>query len=78
MFSGLSRGAPPIDPASAPVSDPVVQALTLTSVVIGGSVTLLVLGLLYRVAVAERTLDASALEQAEARDESALEEEAVE
>ncbi|MGE3510402.1 MAG: sodium:proton antiporter [Vicinamibacterales bacterium] len=77
MFCGLMRGSPPIHPLeSGQVSDPVVQALTLTSVVISGGVSLLILGLLYRVAMAERTLDARCLERAEIKDESALEREA--
>ena len=77
IFCGLSRGVAPIHPIGpARASDPVVQALTLTAIVISGGVTLLVLGLLYRVAIAEQTLDARTLEQSEVRDQSRFEREA--
>jgi multicomponent Na+:H+ antiporter subunit C len=50
MSSGLTRGRPPIYPLPDEViSDPLVQALTLTALVIGFGVTALLLGLAYRV-----------------------------
>lgn len=54
MASGLSRGQSPILPLSGddePVSDPLVQAMTLTAIVIGFATTALLLALtvvLYR------------------------------
>jgi multicomponent Na+:H+ antiporter subunit C len=51
MSIGLSRGAAPIHPLpeDAPVSDPLVQAMTLTAIVISFGLTALLLAIVYRV-----------------------------
>jgi multicomponent Na+:H+ antiporter subunit C len=51
MATGLTRGAAPIYPLpeGATVSDPLVQAMVLTAIVISFSVTALLLSLVYRV-----------------------------
>lgn len=79
MASGLDRGASPIEPyeEGAAVSDPLVQAMTITAVVIGFGVTALLLSLAYRVYVSSRTVDLDELSHAEAAHEEALEREEV-
>lgn len=51
MSVGLSRGRAPIYPLpeTGPVSDPVVQSLTLTAIVISFGLTALLLTIIYRV-----------------------------
>lgn len=51
MSVGLARGRAPIAPlpTDRPVSDPVVQALTLTAIVISFGLTALLLTIIYRV-----------------------------
>lgn len=51
MSVGLARGRAPISPlpTARPVSDPVVQALTLTAIVISFGLTALLLTIIYRV-----------------------------
>ncbi|MBD0329847.1 MAG: NADH-quinone oxidoreductase subunit K [Thermoleophilia bacterium] len=79
MASGLSRGDPPIAPgAGAEVSDPLVQAMTLTAIVIGFGVAVLLLALVYRIYTSHSTVDLDELSQAEARHEAELEREQVE
>lgn len=67
MASGRSRGQSPILPVEGQVSDPLVQAMTLTALVIGFAVVALLLSLVYRVWSAYRTLDLDELSEAEAR-----------
>ena len=67
MASGRSRGASPILPVDGEISDPLVQAMTLTAVVIGFAVIALLLSLVYRVWSDYRTLDLDELSEAEAR-----------
>jgi multicomponent Na+:H+ antiporter subunit C len=71
MAVGLSRGQPPIHPllTGAPVSDPVVQALTLTSIVISFAITAFLLTLVYRVYITHGTLDFAGVLEAEQHDE---------
>ena len=71
MSSGLSRGAAPIYPlpATGPVSDPLVQAMTLTAIVITFGVSALLLSLIYRVYIAHATLDTDTLAEAEEQEE---------
>ncbi|CAN5375460.1 NADH-quinone oxidoreductase subunit K [soil metagenome] len=59
MAAAIERGRAPILPFSADddVSDPVVQAMTLTAVVISFGVSALLLALVYRVYLAHRTVD---------------------
>ena len=78
MASGLRRGESPIDPDDAErISDPLVQAMTITAVVIGFAVTALLLSLAYRVYVSSRTVDLDELSNAEAAHEQELEREEV-
>jgi multicomponent Na+:H+ antiporter subunit C len=76
MGSGLSRGRPPIDETGAGVSDPLVQAMTLTAIVIGFAVTALLLALAYRVYTSEDTIvDLDELQRREEETERELERE---
>ncbi|MEU8997683.1 sodium:proton antiporter [Streptomyces caniferus] len=52
-----------IAPGSRPVVDPVVQALTLTDIVIGATVTALLLSLVIQVAKRHRTVDPGELSE---------------
>jgi multicomponent Na+:H+ antiporter subunit C len=56
VAAGLSRGREPIYPLppGAPVSDPLVQALVLTAIVIGFGTVAVLLGLIYRAFTARR------------------------
>ncbi len=49
MATGLRRGVAPVLPARSEMSDPLVQAMTLTAIVIGFGVAALVLSLVFRV-----------------------------
>jgi multicomponent Na+:H+ antiporter subunit C len=75
MSAGLSRGAAPIYPLPerGAVADPLVQAMTLTAIVITFGVAALLLALIYRVYVAHTTLDTDTLAAAEERDELSIE-----
>ncbi len=75
IAAGLSRGRPPIYPfpGPEPVSDPLVQAMALTALVISSSVTALLLGLAYRLYVSHRTVDIEVISEAEVREAEALE-----
>jgi multicomponent Na+:H+ antiporter subunit C len=78
MASGLRRGESPIYPlGDGPVSDPLVQAMTITAIVIGFGVTALLLSLAYRVYVSSRTVDLDELSHAEALHEQELEREEI-
>lgn len=78
MASGLGRGASPIHPLhEGAVSDPLVQAMTITALVIGFGVTALLLSLAYRVYATSRTVDLDELSHAEASHEQELEREEV-
>ena len=59
VAAGLSRGAAPIYPLppDAPVSDPLAQAMVLTSLVITFATTALLLSLVFRIYGAFRGLD---------------------
>lgn len=69
MVSGLSRGAEPIYPLvpGKSVSDPLVQAMVLTAIVISFGVTALLISLIYRVYVAHRSVDIEHLSDFEER-----------
>lgn len=78
MASGLGEGRSPIYPlGDEGTSDPVVQALTLTAIVIGFAVTALLLGLVYRVYVSRFAADMDQVALEEAREEAELEREEV-
>jgi multicomponent Na+:H+ antiporter subunit C len=70
MAAGLRRGAAPMVPSSGPLADPLVQALTLTAIVISFGVAMLVLALVYRVYDAHQSVDLRRLGNAEARQAS--------
>jgi multicomponent Na+:H+ antiporter subunit C len=76
MAAGLGRGNAPIDePEPQGVSDPLVQAMTLTAIVIGVAVTALLLALAYRVYTTHASVDLDELSRIEARTEAELERE---
>lgn len=77
IASGLSRGEPPIYPLpdGSPVSDPLVQAMTLTAIVISFSVAVLLLSLVYRLYTSHRTVDLEDISEMEVREAEALERE---
>lgn len=78
MASGLTRGKAPLYPLPADeVSDPLVQAMTLTALVIGFAVTALLLSLAYRVYATHFSVDFDRLAEEEARREAELEREEV-
>ncbi len=79
VASGLERGEAPIQPVApgGPVGDPLVQAMTLTALVIGFAVTALLLALVYRVYTSHRSVDLDDLSRAEARTAEELEREEV-
>ena len=80
MASGISRGQAPIQPTGdeSAVADPLVQAMTLTALVLGFAITALLLAIVFRVYMAARTVDLDELARHEARDEAEAEREALE
>lgn len=78
MNAGLSRGAAPIYPLplDGAVADPLVQAMTLTAIVITFGVSALLLSMIYRVYLAHATLDTDTLAEAEEDEELAAESDA--
>jgi multicomponent Na+:H+ antiporter subunit C len=78
MSAGLSRGGAPIYPiphGGQPVSDPLVQALTLTAIVITFGTSGVLLSVVYRVYLGHGSADLQAISEAEVREEAELEEE---
>ncbi len=76
VAAGFTRGAAPIRPfprGSVP-SDPLVQALALTALIIGFGVTALLLTVAFRVYASSRTVDLDQLSQIEVSREDELEE----
>lgn len=67
VAAGLTRGSAPILPIQegTQASDPLVQALALTAIVINFGVTVLLLVLIYQVWVTHRSVDQEVLRQAE-------------
>jgi multicomponent Na+:H+ antiporter subunit C len=65
MSAGLRRGDAPIYPIDSNPADPLVQAMTLTAIVISFAVSALVLGLAWRVYVSHASVDIRQLSQAE-------------
>ena len=57
MAAGLRRGEAPLVPSTKDLADPLVQALTLTAIVISFGVAMLVLALVYRVYDAHQSVD---------------------
>ncbi len=79
MASALSRGRAPIAPLERgePVSDPLVQAMTLTALVLGFAITALLLVVVVTVHRTHATVDLDELAHQEARREQSLEREEV-
>jgi multicomponent Na+:H+ antiporter subunit C len=74
ISAGLTRGAAPIRPLEGgSVSDPLVQAMALTALVIGFGVAALLLAMVYRLYVSHRTVDAEEIANYEMRQAEALE-----
>jgi multicomponent Na+:H+ antiporter subunit C len=75
IAAGLTRGVPPIYPLeeSASVSDPLVQAMALTALVIGFGVAALLLAMVYRLYASHRTVDLEEIAEAETLQAEALE-----
>jgi multicomponent Na+:H+ antiporter subunit C len=67
MAAGLRRGQPPIQPLEPgePVSDALVQAMTLTALVIGLAIISLLLALALRIHDTRGTVDLAELRRAE-------------
>ena len=76
IAAGFTRGAAPIRPFpdASVVSDPLVQALALTALIIGFGVTALLLTVAFRVYASSRTVDLDQLSRMEASREDELEE----
>jgi multicomponent Na+:H+ antiporter subunit C len=75
VAASLTEGAVPILPIpdGAPVSDPLVQAMALTAIIITSSVTALLLSVVYRLYVSHDTVDIEEISEAEMRLAEALE-----
>jgi multicomponent Na+:H+ antiporter subunit C len=71
----LTRGVVPIHPlgGAGSVSDPLVQAMALTALVIGFGVAALLLAMVYRLYVSHRTVDAEEIADYEMREAEDLE-----
>ena len=72
---GVTRGRAPIYPLpeTGEVSDPLVQAMVLTAIVIGSSVAALLLALSYRLYTSHNSIDVDDISRAEAEAAEALE-----
>jgi multicomponent Na+:H+ antiporter subunit C len=75
VSAGLTRGEAPIYPLpeSGGVSDPLVQGMALTALIIGFGVAALLLAVVYRLYASHGTVDAEELSAAEMREAEALE-----
>jgi multicomponent Na+:H+ antiporter subunit C len=75
VAAGITRGQPPIYPLpeGAVVSDPLVQAMVLTAIVISSSVATLLLTLSYRLYTSHQSIDIEDISAAETRAAEALE-----
>ena len=75
ISAGLTRGAVPIYPLpeDGGVSDPLVQGMALTALIIGFGVAALLLAMVYRLYASHGTVDAEEISAAEMRAAEALE-----
>ncbi|HEX2183853.1 MAG TPA: sodium:proton antiporter [Rubrobacteraceae bacterium] len=75
VSAGLTRGAAPIYPLpeDGGVSDPLVQGMALTALIIGFAVAALLLAMVYRLYATHGTVDAEEISDAEMREAEALE-----
>jgi len=79
MSAGLTRGQAPTYPLAGgePVSDPLVQAMALTALVIGFAVTALLVSVAFRVRTSSGSVDIDELSRREQETERELEREDV-
>lgn len=70
LATSLSRGSAPIEPIRTPTSDPLVQALALTAIVISFGVTAMVFALVHRLAETNHGLDLDRIAEMESEDEA--------
>ena len=77
IAAGLTEGVVPIlpIPEGASTSDPLVQAMALTAIIITSSVIALLLSLVYRLYTSHETVDLEDISPAERREAEALERE---
>lgn len=77
VAAGLTEGVVPILPlpGNTQASDPLVQAMALTAIIITSSVTALLLSLVYRLYTSHKTVDLEVISEAEFREAEALERE---
>ncbi len=77
IATGLRQGSVPILPLPehSSASDPLVQAMAITAIVITSSVAALLLALVYRLYVSHETVDLEDISEAEVREAEALERE---
>lgn len=70
MTAGLSRGTEPMHPIrpGQRVTDPLVQAMALTAIVIGFGVSALMIALIYRVYMSHRSVDVELISDIEERE----------
>ncbi len=75
IAAGLTRGEPPIYPLSevVSVSDPLVQAMALTALIISFAVASLLLAMVYRLYTSHHTIDLEEIADMEMRQGEALE-----
>ena len=75
IAAGLTRGMPPIYPLEDldSVSDPLVQAMALTALIIGFGVAALLLSMVYRLYASHHTVDLEEIADVEMRQADALE-----
>lgn len=65
MSAALQRGDAPVYPLSGETSDPLVQAMTLTAIVISFGITALMLSMAYRVYTSHSSVDIREISHAE-------------
>ena len=77
VAAGLTEGVVPILPlpGNTQASDPLVQAMALTAIIITSSVTALLLSLVYRLYTSHKSVDLEVISEAEFREAEALERE---
>ena len=77
ISAGLTRGEPPVYPLpqNGSVSDPLVQAMALTALIIGFGVAALLLAMVYRLYTSHGTVDAEEISAREMEEAEALERE---
>jgi multicomponent Na+:H+ antiporter subunit C len=73
MSAGLRRGAAPVLPADGDMADSLVQAMTLTAIVISFGVAALMLSVVYRVYDSHHSMDMTRISSAET-EQAALDE----